>query len=307
MGGLSLLWQGQPTHCEGYFMPRLTRFCFLVGCILALAACEDISETPTPTITPTVFILPATPTTNPLFPTTVGNDNPPSLATLAFAYTPSAPELVNGSTATPPPFPTEASFPLQFRLGSTQTLGGIYYGAVVQPAPLVLLLQSTAEQFGGWAITAGVMQASGFNAFALQASDANTVALAEVVARLQALPGVDSSRLYMVGIGKMGGLALMACARIAPCRGVGLFDVAASDFAALNIDVAVAMAEYGDRPLFVAARQTDTAAVAMAESLGGIAKGKLQVQAYSEAALALGLFDSQPELRLLLTEWLLKN
>lgn len=278
------------------YRARLFAAVIIGGLLLtALAGCEALSDMPAPTVTPspTIFIMPASPTVDPRLPTIAGDPG-----AFVSEFTPGAPPLVGGATVTPPPLATQANLALQFEMQDGLILSALYYVSAVRPAPIVILLNGQADD---WEDLAPAIRAAGFHALAVDVRLNNPAQAVQdmqiVVDRALALPNVQKDRVILVGAGVSADVALAACAIRADCAAVagispgpaGVGSVAR--MAAARIFLAAARAD----PL------SDGAAL---DTLARNTQPRITVKLYEGDAHSLVLLFDQPELAQALVRWL---
>ena len=107
----------------------------------------------------------------------------------------------------------------------------------------------------------------GFVALALETTPSLQARQLETMLQsLIALPAVDPGRIGVLGAGEAADLALLGCAINSLCDALALISPA-SQASLLNV-----MPSYGARPLWLAAREGDRAAAALAEAAAGDAR-----------------------------------
>lgn len=296
-------------------MRRLCR-CLLIGCLGALlAGCDTLfaTVTPMPTETPTLVIIPASPTTNPEVPTAASSSDE-VLGTQVAVFTPAQPPVVGdqASTVTPTPAPTQSSIPMQFVMSDGLVIIGTYWGAASRPAPAVLLLHDLGGRKEDWEPFAASLHDAGYAVLAvdLRGHGATggqpdwTRALEDVksiYARLSKLPGVETYRVGIVGDGIGANLALLTCADITDCRSVVLLSPALDE---QGLKTADAMTRYGIRPVLIAASRGDTPSGSDSAALDKLAKGSHRLLLYEGSAHGLALIRAQADLGGIIVHWL---
>src|SRR5215831_15879411 len=116
--------------------------------LLVVAGCDDTSPTPTPTI----IVMPASPTVAPVMPTVVSQDT----SNVGVSnFTPGAVPVSTGDlTITPTPAPTQAAIAMTFPLADGLVVAGTFYGAPSHPAPTALLLHMLGSNKESWSALA---------------------------------------------------------------------------------------------------------------------------------------------------------
>jgi acetyl esterase/lipase len=293
-----------------------TARCLLIGCLgMALVGCDTLfaTVTPSPTETPTMVIIPASPTTNPVAPTVASGDDA-TLGTRVAEFTPAAPPLVGAqqSTVTPTPAPTQSNIPMQFVMSDRLTIIGTYWGAASRPAPAVLLLHMLGGRKEDWLPFATKLRGAGYNVLAIDLRgygetggqpDWNKAPedVKSIFARLSKLPGVESYRVSIVGASIGANLALVACADLPDCRSVVLLSPAL-DYQGVKTDDA--LTRYGNRPVLIAASKGDTPSGSDSAALDKLAKGQHRLLIYEGSVHGLTLITTQPDLGEIVIRWL---
>ncbi len=290
--------------------------CLLIGCLgILLAGCDTLfaTVTPMPTATPTLVIIPASPTTNPVVPTAASGDEP-ALATQIAAFTPAAPPVVGDeqSTVTPTPAPTQASIPMQFVMSDGLNIIGTFWGAPSRPAPAVLLLHTLGGRKEDWLPFAARLHDAGYNVLAIDLRGYGATGgqpdwtkapndVGSIFGRLSKLPGVETYRVSIVGADIGANLALVACADIPDCRSVVLLSPAL-DYQ--GVKTADAMTKYGNRPVLIAASRDDAPSGSDSAALDKLAKGQHRLLIYEGKVNGLALITAQPNLGEIVIRWL---
>ncbi len=288
---------------------------FLLG--LFIAACEVEPLPPDPTITPTIYLLPASPTVNPAPVTPASSEGDGGgdsgdvalLGTHVLEFTPAAPEVIGGATITPPPAATEQSIPMNFVMDDGVSLAGRFYGAPVRPAPALLLVHGAGEDRRVWMEVVPLLQQGGLNVLIIDlrgagdsggrlAWDAVPSDLRAIFSRLLTLPGVRGAAMGGVGMG--GTAAILACAEVDGCRGAfavspqtGVFDPTLNE--ALTI--------YGVRPLLLAYGSEDAESAAVVSRMAAAERGAIRQLTYSGAGQGVALITTESALQEALIAW----
>ncbi len=289
--------------------------CLLIGCLGSiLAGCDTLfaTVTPEPTATPTLVIIPASPTTNPQVPTAASDDS--ALGTQIAAFTPAAPPVVGDqqSTVTPTPAPTQASIPMQFVMSDGLNIIGTFWGAPLRPAPAVLLLHALGGRKEDWLPFATRLHDAGYNVLAIDLRGYGATGgqpdwnkaqgdVESIFGRLSKLPGVETYRVSIVGASIGANLALVACADIPDCRSVALLSPALDYQGVKTVD---AMTKYGIRPVLIAASRDDAPSGPDSAALDKLAKGQHRLLIYDGKVNGLALITAQPNLGEIVIRWL---
>jgi pimeloyl-ACP methyl ester carboxylesterase len=296
---------------------RLAAPCAALIGALSVAACDpELIATPVPP-TPTIFILPASPTVAPRLPTLPeGESADDALATQVAAFQPRVPTLApnTGFTVTPLPPPTEVFISLQFAMPDGALLDGLLFSAPRRPAPTVLLLHDADSTKEAWLSAARALQTSGLNVVALDlrgfgrssgARDWSRAAqdVVSVLERLRSLPNLDPSRLYTLGIGEGANAALSGCARVDFCRAAALISPLPMLAAA---PIEAALPAYGARPLLLAYGRDDVRSAAAAAALQSNSRDAWRILPYEGAARGMILIEREPNLIEIVARWLLE-
>jgi pimeloyl-ACP methyl ester carboxylesterase len=302
-----------PNYRSQGFVKRIFQAMALVT-LLAVVGC-DTDVPPEPTLTPTLVIVPASPTVAPVAPsiptTEGGNVN-------QLDFTPRAPELSSGNpgelpvTVTPTPAPTESTLPVQFAAPDGLVIASTLYPAPSRPAPTVLLLHMAGSNRSAWNPLAQQLQATGFNVVAIDlrghGDTGGTVDwpkaqqdIGAVLTRLNTLPGVDRQRISIVGANIGANLALNACAVTPNCKAAVLLSPAL-DYQ--GIKTAEAMARYGKRPILIVANRNDSPSSTDSTTLDKLAQGDHKLQLYDGSAHGTALLSAHADLLVLTVEWL---
>jgi esterase/lipase len=289
----------------------------VLAVLLAVVGC-DTDLPPEPTLTPTLVIVPASPTVAPVVPsiptTEGGNVN-------QLDFTPRAPELSGGNpgglptTVTPTPAPTESTLPVQFAAPDGLVIASTLYPAPSRPAPTVLLLHMAGSNRTAWNPLAQQLQATGFNVVAIDLRGHGDTGgaidwpkaqqdIGAVLTRLNTLPGVDRQRLLIVGANIGANLGLNVCAVTLNCKSVVLLSPAL-DYQ--GIKTADAMSRYAKRPILIVASRSDSPSGAESAALDKLAQGEHKLQLYDGSAHGTALLAAHPDLLVLIVEWLVAH
>jgi pimeloyl-ACP methyl ester carboxylesterase len=281
--------------------------------LLAVVGC-DADLPPELTLTPTLVIVPASPTVAPLAPsiptTEGGNVN-------QLDFTPRAPELNSNPgglpvTVTPTPAPTESILPVQFAAPDGLVIASTLYPAPVRPAPTVLLLHMAGSNRTAWNPLAQQLQATGFNVVAIDLRGHGDTGgavdwvkaqqdISAVLTQLNTLPGVDRQRIFIVGASIGANLGLNICAVTLNCKAAVLLSPAL-DYQ--GIKTADAMARYAGRPILIVASRNDALGGADSTTLDKLAQGEHKLQIYDGSGHGTTLLSAHPDLIVLIVEWL---
>lgn len=290
-------------------MKRLCTALFL----LITAACTDQTVTPTPTVNwPTAKAsLAPSPTINVVMPTgdgqgatVIGSSNPTQAALAAEGQ----PEQ---DLPTITPLPTEPHLPMSISTSDGLVLQATYYGAPTRPAPGVLMLHMIGRDRSTWNDLAQRMQALGFAVltvdlrgygetggdedWSLAQSDINTA-----VNQLAGLPGVDASKIIIIGASMGANLGLNACADYAGCKGAVLLSPGL-DYR--GISTAGAMARLGARAILIAASENDNNNPTDSVTLDSMAAGAHRLVIYPSAGHGTELLTAEPSLADVILSW----
>lgn len=281
----------------------------LVLISLALVGCE--AELPTATPTATIVIIPASATPNPVVPTEKVSEG--GLAD-PLGYTPGAPPTsasVLNITVTPIPLPTVTSLPVEFPIGDGLTVIGNFYASPVKPAPAIVLLHGLGGDRAYWSEIAAQFQTAGYNVLAIDLRGYGdtagqvdwTKAPRDVIAVLNSLrtfPGVDASRMSILGVDIGANVALNTCAATLNCATVMLLSPTLNT---QGLETVEAIAQYGNRPVLIMVSRNDPTYEDSA-ALNRLALGDHQIVVFEGSANGLLLFSAQPTLTDTITTWL---
>jgi len=279
---------------------------------LTLVACDpDVSAlatlTPTPSIIPpSATVAPIAPTANNLDSSNVGVEG----------FTPGAPPAVGadgGQTITPSAAPTQASITMNFVTSDGLSIAGTYYVAPVRPAPIVLLLHMSGSSKEAWKSFAPQLQAAGYSVLAIDLRghgetggkvdwNKEPADVTEIVNQIRNLPGVDQTRISVIGASIGANLAIRACADLQLCHSVVLISPALNYQGVQALDP---LTRYGNGPVLIVASRDDPPSGADSVTLDKAAKGNHTLQLYAGKVNGTDLFSAQPDLTRLIIQWLL--
>jgi pimeloyl-ACP methyl ester carboxylesterase len=286
----------------------------LIGIVLLVfvASCDIPEDTPGPPTETPYTSVPPSKTTSPIMPTAF---NPESGNLNSQEFTPRAPSASDASlslTVTPTPAPTEANIPVQFPIGDGLVIVGSYYGASIRPAPAILLIHALGSNKEAWRLFATELQLAGNNVLAIDLRGTGETGgsvdwfkaaqdIPSVLDRLHNLPGVDPSRVSIVGVDIGGSVALTACTATPLCKSVVLISPSLEN---QGLSISDTIVQYGNRPLLIAASQGDKASSADSSTLDKLAKGTHSLQLYDGTAHGMALLSAQSDLPGIIIEWL---
>ena len=253
-------------------------------------------------------VAPVAPTANNIDSSNVGVQN----------FTPGAPALSVGATAstvTPKPAPTETSIKVQFSMSDGLTIVGIYYSAPIRPAPAVLLLHMYGSNKEAWKPFAPLLQAAGYSVLAIDMRGHGETGGAmdwvkapadvnEVLRQLRGLPGVDQSRVSVVGASIGANVAIVSCAQSLLCKSVVLISPGLDYEGVKTLD---ALAKYAKNPLLIIASRDDKPAGVDSVTLDKAAQGSHTLKLYDGNIHGTNLFSTQKDLAPLLIQWLVSH
>lgn len=275
-------------------------FALFTVSVFILAACGGPATTPTPSPLPP---LPASPTANPLVPTT---DPDESLG----VNEPTAASVASGGDVGSMPFPAEE--PFEAAADDGLRLRGTLYRASVEPAPAVLLLHMLDGRSGDWLPLITPLQQAGYTVLAMDlrghgstrgTQDWNLARqdVAVLLAALCAVDGVDANRVGVVGASIGANLALTGCAADALCRTAVLLSPGL-DYR--GVTTAGPMAALGERPVLIVASSEDRESADSSRTLDGLAQGEHRLVMYDGAGHGTRMFGPQPGLIQTILDWL---
>ena len=281
--------------------------------ILFVAACDTASlATETPTDVPLTIIAPSA-TVAPI-PPTVPTSEAGNVAD-GNKFTPGALPVSGGNsnaTITPTPAPTQPAIPMTIIGADGLAIAGTFYIAPQRPAPAVLLLHMQNGGKEAWQPFAAQLQKANFNVLAIDLRGHGDTGgqvdwqkapadLSAVLAQLRTLPGVDATRISVIGASIGANLALGACATTNTCRSVVLISPALDYQGVKGAD---AMTRYGSHPALIIASREDKPSGTDSATLDKLAKGDHTLQLYPGAADGIELLSAQPTLGKLIIDWL---
>lgn len=295
----------------------------IAGALLValLAACAlSAAGTPTDTPAPTLPLLQASPTTNPVAPLAEGpiihdtgfgeaGVSNPTQASLAAEGQPEQ------DLPTITPRPTEAELPMMISASDGLILRATYYSAPVRPAPGVLLLHQRGADRISWEPLARKLQAAGYAVLAVdqrghsETGGAEDWALAQgdaiaALEMLASLPGIAPGQVIVIGASLGANVGLNACATLPGCAAAVLLSPGL-DYR--GITTAGAMARLGTRPVLIVAGENDGNNPADSLTLGGMAVGEHQVLVFAQGGHGTALLDAVPDLADRIVAWLVAH
>lgn len=210
------------------------------------------------------------------------------------------------------PQPTQASFPMRISAADGLLLEASYYSAARRPTPGVLLLHMGDADRHTWDDLAARLQQVGYAVLAVDLRGHGATggrenwALAQqdtaaALAELAALPGVDASRLIVIGAGIGANLGINACADVAGCAAAALLSPGV-DY--LGITATGAVTRFGARPLLIIASENDGNNPADSVTLDALAVGPHQLLIVPFSAHGTDLLRVQPDLIEQIAGWL---
>lgn len=260
----------------------------------ALAGCDDLGPTLTPTFTLSAPPLEASPTFIPPLPEELypdldfeGQNNPTAAALAPGAAMPPL------AVSQPPSGSPRQQVEITAEDGTL--LSGDFYVNTALLMPGVLLL---AEDRAGWGGFPAQLHAAGFTVLVMDVRPA--AALADFRVMLQALMngGADPARIGVVGAGIGADVALLGCANDLICDAAALLSPS-PDEALLR-----AMPRMNPRPLFLSASQDDPDSFRAIDLLRAAASGDVLFQPFESAGYGAALLQNRPDLGGLLAAWL---
>ncbi|MBN1679853.1 MAG: alpha/beta fold hydrolase [Anaerolineae bacterium] len=284
-----------------------------------LAGCTETGDTPTPTYDWPTSLPPIVPsqTVNPLPPIGEG-DSSDALPPAAGASNPTQAGLAaegepEQDLPTVTPLPTETQLPMMITTSDGLVLRGTLYSALQRPAPGVLMVPMRGRDRSSWEPLAGRLQASGYAVLTIDLRGYGETGgsvdwslapgdVREALALLSELPGVDASRLVVVGAAIGANLALNACADAAGCVGAVLLSPGLD---IKGITAADALARLGSRPVLVIASENDDNNPADSLTLDSLAGGDHQLVIMPEGGRGTDLLDAFPDLLDRIADWLI--
>ncbi len=275
-------------------------FVFFTVSVFILAACSGPATTPTPSPLPP---LPASPTANPVVPTTDPNES-------VGLNEPTAASVASGGDVGSVPFPAEE--PFEVAADDGLRLRGTLYRAAVEPAPAVLLLHMLGGRSADWLPLITPLQQAGYTALAMDlrghgsthgAQDWELARqdVAVMLAALRAVDGVDAERVGVVGASIGANLALTGCAADTLCRTAVLLSPGL-DYHGVTTEGP--LAALGERPVLIVASSEDRESADSSRTLDGLAQGEHQLILYDGAGHGTRMFGPQPGLVQTILDWL---
>ncbi len=295
----------------------------LAGVLLAmlLAACGlggNIAPTDTPA--PTLPLLRASPTTNPVAPLAEGPIiHDPGFGEAGVSNPTQASLAAEGEPAqdlpTIAPRPTEAQLPMMISTSDGLILRATYYSALVRPAPGVLLLHQRGADRTSWEALALKLQAAGYAVLAVdqrghgETGGAEDWALAQddasaTLEMLASLPGIAPGQVIVIGASLGANVGLNACAALPGCAAAVLLSPGL-DYR--GISTAGAMARLGTRPVLILAGENDGNNPADSLALGNMAAGDHQVLVFPQGGHGTALLSAVPDLADRIVAWLVAH
>jgi len=282
-----------------------------------IAACDGNAAAPTmtsnwPTSAPS---LAASVTVNPLPPIAEGEDihgseSQSGVTNPTMAALPAEGQL-DEDLATFTPRPTEASLPMQITTSDGLVLRGTLYSAPVRPAPGILMLHMENRDRSSWDLLAQRLQALGYEVLTVDLRGHGdtggktdwTLAQNDVraaLALLTELPGVNPTRIVIIGASVGANLGVNACADLSSCVGVVMLSPGLDYH---GITAADAMARLGPRPILIAASENDRNNPTDSITLDGLATGEHQRVIYPAAGHGTDMLTNEPGLIDLIAGW----
>ncbi len=291
----------------------------MMGLALVIAACGNVTGTPTPTATlaPVTPLIPASPTVDPVMPLAEGEtirdpglgDSGVSSATMAGLpaegqQTEDAPTLTPG--------PTQALLPMIVSASDGLPLGATFYSPITRPAPGVLLIPQRGHGRSEWDALAQALQARGYAVLTvdLRGSGANSAAEDWTLARddahvalrmLAELPGIAPGQIIAGGASVGANLALDACADLPGCVAAVLLSPGLDYHGITTPD---ALARLGARSLLMVASDNDDNNPSDSIALDGMTAGNHRLVIYPAAGHGMDMLTTQPDLIPLIVDWL---
>lgn len=272
------------------------RFGLLMLMGAALAGCEALAAptgTPLPTLSgPSIApsAVPARPNPGELLPEDFIGISDPTAAALA-------------PDAALPPLPNPNATaeglrqPIEITALDGSLLTGDLFMVALERQPGVLLL---AEDRLFWGDFPARLAEAGFTALAmdLRAESQDPLADFEVMVLSLTSGLIQPDRLAVVGANAGADLALLGCGAEPLCDAAALLSPASGQ------DPAIAMGNYGPRPIFITASQEDEAAFARATALQAAAQGQAFFQPLQGAGTGTDILFNREDVADLLTQWL---
>ncbi|GAB4414354.1 MAG: hypothetical protein Kow00106_09410 [Anaerolineae bacterium] len=303
---------------RGWLAPAL---CVGALLVMVLAGCDlggDVAPTETPA--PTLPLLQASPTTNPVLPLAEGPAiHDPGLGAAGVSNATQASLAAEGQPAqdlpTVTPLPTDARLPMLISADDGLVLRATYYSAPVRPAPGVLMLHQRGADRTSWEALALRLQAAGYAVLAMdqrgygETGGAEDWALAQgdasaALEMLAGLPGIAPGQVIVIGASLGANVGLNACAAWPGCAAAVLFSPGL-DYR--GITTAEAMARLGTRPVLIVAGENDGNNPADSLTLGSLAAGDHDVLVFSQGGHGTALLEAVPDLADRVVAWLVAH
>jgi pimeloyl-ACP methyl ester carboxylesterase len=289
--------------------------------VALLTACGlGVDSAPTDTPAPTLPLLQASPTTNPVAPLPEGplihdtgfgeaGVSNPTQASLAAEGQPAQ------DLPTVTPRPTEARLPMMISASDGLILRATYYSAPARPAPGVLLLHQRGADRTSWEALALKLQAAGYAVLAVdqrghgETGGAEDWALAQddasaALEMLASLPGIGPGQVIVIGASLGANVGLNACAALPGCAAAVLLSPGL-DYR--GVSTAGAMARLGARPVLIIAGENDGNNPADSLALGSMAAGDHEVLVFPQGGHGMALLDAVPDLADRIVAWLVAH
>lgn len=286
-----------------------------------LAGCDVGGEVaPTGTPSPTLPLLRASPTTNPVLPLAEGPAiHDPGLGAAGVSNATQASLAAEGQPAqdlpTVTPRPTDAELPMLISADDGLVLRATYYSAPIRPAPGVLLLHQRGADRTSWEALALKLQAAGYAVLAVdqrghgETGGAEDWALAQgdasaALEMLASLPGIAPGQVIVIGASLGANVGLNACATLPGCAAAVLLSPGL-DYR--GVTTAEAMARLGTRPVLIVAGENDGNNPADSLTLGNLAAGDHEVLVFAQGGHGTALLDAAPDLADRIVTWLVAH
>lgn len=183
-------------------------------------------------------------------------------------------------------------------LDASQSLHGELYLVDEKRRPGLLLL---GEDMSAWGALPPRLARSGFVTLVLTTRVSSQARHVETMLQsLIAIPGVDASRIGLIGGGTAADLALLACAFNSLCDALALLSPQSQD-TLLNV-----LPAYGARPLWLAANGQDRDSAGVASALAEAAAGEARL-VLTAGNPGAALLPDQADLQDNLIHWLLRH
>lgn len=277
---------------------RKTFLSLVAGLLLSACQSQNLPPTMSPTTTPPP--LAASPTVNPLPPTPLPDDFS-SLPSVGISNPTAAAQANNADLGASVTLPAEyAPTLLQVETASGGSLNGELYlpdnlsSDTLAPGVVVI-----SAQFNDWRGFPLTLREAGL--VVLQVETRIPPLAGDVTGMLDALesqPNVDPNRLAIIGAENGADIALQGCAEDARCIGAGLLTP-------LNqASLVPQMTAFGSRALWIAVSEEDSDSALTAQTLRQAATGPATLQSLQEAGRGTQMLFSQPQVSVLLVDWL---